>query len=188
MRLLIIGGGGREHALVWKLSQSEKVTAIYVAPGNGGTSYEKSQNISIQSSDVEGLVAFATENKIDFTVVGPEEPLSLGVVNAFQKAGLKIFGPNRNAARLETSKVFAKNLMMFSGIPTASSMTFQQEQQANAYIDQQNKPLVVKASGLAAGKGVIVCDNADEAKIAVRQATHHRRKTDRQRSFRDGFL
>jgi phosphoribosylamine--glycine ligase / phosphoribosylformylglycinamidine cyclo-ligase len=169
MKLLVIGGGGREHALVWKLSQSEKVTAIYVAPGNGGTSYEKAQNIPIQSSDAEGLVAFATENKIDFTVVGPEEPLSLGVVNAFQKAGLKIFGPTRNAARLETSKVFAKNLMMFSGIPTASSMTFQQEQQANAYIDQQNKPLVVKASGLAAGKGVIVCDNADEAKIAVKR-------------------
>jgi phosphoribosylamine--glycine ligase / phosphoribosylformylglycinamidine cyclo-ligase len=169
MKLLVIGGGGREHALVWKLSQSEKITTIYVAPGNGGTTYEKSQNVSIQNSDVEGLVAFAIENKIDFTVVGPEEPLSLGVVNAFQKAGLKIFGPTRNAARLETSKVFAKNLMMFSGIPTASSMTFQQEGQANAYIDQQSKQLVVKASGLAAGKGVIVCDNADEAKIAVKR-------------------
>ena len=169
MKLLVIGGGGREHALVWKLSQSEKVTTIYVAPGNGGTNYEKSQNVSIQASDVEGLVAFATEKKIDFTVVGPEEPLSLGVVNAFQKAGLKIFGPTRNAARLETSKVFAKNLMMFSGIPTASSVTFQQEQQAYAYIDAQSKPLVVKASGLAAGKGVIVCDNADEAKEAVKR-------------------
>jgi phosphoribosylamine--glycine ligase / phosphoribosylformylglycinamidine cyclo-ligase len=169
MKLLVIGGGGREHALVWKLSQSQKVERIFVAPGNGGTALDKSENIAIQSSDVEGLVNFATENKIDFTVVGPEEPLSLGVVNTFQKANLKIFGPTRNAARLETSKVFAKNLMMFSGIPTASSMTFQQEQQANAYIDEQNKPLVVKASGLAAGKGVIVCDNAEEAKVAVKR-------------------
>jgi phosphoribosylamine--glycine ligase / phosphoribosylformylglycinamidine cyclo-ligase len=169
MKLLVIGGGGREHALVWKLSQSQKVEKIFVAPGNGGTALDKSENITIQSSDIEGLVKFATDNKIDFTIVGPEEPLSLGVVNTFQKANLKIFGPTRNAARLETSKVFAKNLMMFSGIPTASSMTFQQEQQANAYIDQQNKPLVVKASGLAAGKGVIVCDNADEAKAAVKR-------------------
>ncbi len=169
MKLLVIGGGGREHALVWKLSQSEKVTKIFVAPGNGGTALDKSENVNIQSSDVEGLVKFATETKIDFTVVGPEEPLSLGVVNAFQKVGLKIFGPTRNAARLETSKVFAKNLMMFSNIPTASSATFQQEAQANAYIDQQHKPLVVKASGLAAGKGVIVCDNTDEAKAAVRR-------------------
>ncbi len=169
MKLLVIGGGGREHALAWKLAQSDKVTKIFVAPGNGGTVLDKSENVNIQSSDVEGLVKFATENKIDFTVVGPEEPLSLGVVNAFQKANLKIFGPTRNAARLETSKIFAKNLMMFSGIPTASFMMFQQEQPANAYIDQQSKPLVVKASGLAAGKGVIVCDNADEAKIAVKR-------------------
>jgi phosphoribosylamine--glycine ligase / phosphoribosylformylglycinamidine cyclo-ligase len=169
MKLLVIGGGGREHALVWKLAQSEKVTKIFVAPGNGGTVLDKSENITVQSSDIEGLVTFALENKIDFTIVGPEEPLSLGVVNAFQKAGLKIFGPTRNAARLETSKVFAKNMMMFSGIPTASSMTFQQEAQAYAYIDGQNKPLVVKASGLAAGKGVIVCDTADDAKLAVKR-------------------
>jgi phosphoribosylamine--glycine ligase / phosphoribosylformylglycinamidine cyclo-ligase len=169
MKVLVIGGGGREHALVWKLSQSEKVTKIFVAPGNGGTELEKSQNIKVSSNDVEGLVKFATENKIDLTVVGPEEPLSLGVVNAFQKVGLTIFGPTRNAARLETSKVFAKNLMMFSSIPTASSATFQQEAQAITYIDTQQKPLVVKASGLAAGKGVIVCDTADEAKAAVRR-------------------
>ncbi len=169
MKVLVIGGGGREHALVWKLSQSEKVTKIFVAPGNGGTVLDKSENIKVQSNDVEGLVKFAADNKIDLTLVGPEEPLSLGVVNAFQKVGLKIFGPTRNAARLETSKVFAKNLMMFSGIPSASSATFAQEAQANAYIEQQHKPLVVKASGLAAGKGVMVCDTIDEAKAAVKR-------------------
>jgi phosphoribosylamine--glycine ligase/phosphoribosylformylglycinamidine cyclo-ligase len=171
MKLLVIGGGGREHALVWKLAQSEKVTKIFVAPGNGGTTLDKSENVKVSSNDVEGLVKFATENKIDFTIVGPEEPLSLGVVNAFQKANLKIFGPTRNAARLETSKVFAKNLMMFSGVPTASSAAFQPQQEAQAisYIEQQGKALVVKASGLAAGKGVIVCNTADEAKQAVKR-------------------
>jgi phosphoribosylamine--glycine ligase / phosphoribosylformylglycinamidine cyclo-ligase len=125
--------------------------------------------LNVQSSDVEGLVEFALDTKIDFTIVGPEEPLSLGVVNAFQKVNLKIFGPTRNAARLETSKIFAKNMMQFSGIPTASFAMFQQEQQANTYIDAQKGPLVVKASGLAAGKGVIVCNTADEAKNAVKR-------------------
>ncbi|MGL4611637.1 MAG: phosphoribosylamine--glycine ligase, partial [Trueperaceae bacterium] len=169
MKLLVIGGGGREHALVWKLAQSQSVEKIFVAPGNGGTAFGKSENITIKSSDVEGLVKFARGKEIDFTIVGPEEPLSLGVVNAFQKANLKIFGPNRNAARLETSKFFSKNLMSLSNIPTASYMMFQQEAPAYAYIEGQHKPLVVKASGLAAGKGVIVCDTADEAKAAVKR-------------------
>jgi phosphoribosylamine--glycine ligase / phosphoribosylformylglycinamidine cyclo-ligase len=169
MKLLIIGGGGREHALVWKLSQSSKIEHIFVAPGNGGTPSAKSTNVPIHASAIPNLVQFATKNAIDLTIVGPEEPLALGVVNAFQQAELKIFGPNRTAARLESSKAFAKNFMRFYKIPTAEFNIFNlnQVKDAEKYVETLDRPVVVKAHGLAAGKGVLICENLAEAKKAI---------------------
>lgn len=162
--VLIIGSGGREHALGWKLSQSRHVKKVYFAPGNGGTL----ENVDIRQNNIEGLVAFAKKLPDDcLTVVGPEESLSLGVVNAFTKEGLRIFGPTKEAAMLESSKVFAKEFMKKAGIPTADFATFSDAADAKDYIKKQGKPLVVKADGLAAGKGVIVCDNALQAIDAV---------------------
>lgn len=171
MKLLVIGGGGREHALVWKLAQSPKVSHIFVAPGNGGTQSDKSSNVDIQANNIPALVSFALSQKIDLSLVGPEEPLAFGVVNSFQQAGLKIFGPNRSAARLEASKAFAKNLMRFYKIPTADFAIFTvgQVKAAEKYIDDLNKPLVVKVHGLAAGKGVLMCKTPAEAKQAVQR-------------------
>lgn len=162
MDVLIIGSGGREHALGWKISQSKKVNKIYFAPGNGGTS----ENVDIKQNDVAGLVKFA-KGKDLLTIVGPEEPLSLGVVDAFEKEGMRIFGPSKSAAMLEASKAFAKEFMRDAGIPTADFAIFTDAKKARDYIARQKKPLVVKADGLAAGKGVVVCDNADEAGAAV---------------------
>lgn len=162
MDVLIIGSGGREHALGWKISQSKRVNKIYFAPGNGGTS----ENIGVRQNDIAGLVKFA-KGKDLLTIVGPEEPLSLGVVDAFEKEGLRIFGPSKGAAMLEASKAFAKEFMREAGIPTADFAIFTDAQNARDYIAKQDKPLVVKADGLAAGKGVVVCDNADEAIAAV---------------------
>jgi len=162
--VLVIGSGGREHALGWKLSQSPHVKKIYHAPGNGGTS----ENINIRHNDVDGLVSFAKKIGMDcLAVVGPEESLSLGVVDAFAKEGLRIFGPTKQAAMLEASKVFAKEFMKSAGIPTAAFATFSDAGKARDYIKGHDGSVVVKADGLAAGKGVIVCDTAAQALDAV---------------------
>ncbi|OJZ07816.1 MAG: phosphoribosylamine--glycine ligase [Thiobacillus sp. 63-78] len=166
MKLLVIGSGGREHALAWKLAQSPKVSQVYVAPGNGGTATE-SGLLNVPISAIPALVEFARREEIALTVVGPEAPLAAGVVDAFRAAGLKIFGPSAAAAQLESSKDFAKQFMARHGIPTAAFGTFTDAAAAHAYIDEHGAPIVVKADGLAAGKGVVVATSADEAHAAV---------------------
>lgn len=170
MKVLIIGGGGREHALVWKLGQSEKVAQIFVAPGNAGTAVS-AQNIPIKDSDIDELLNFAQEKQIDLTVVGPEVPLALGIVDAFQAAGLAIFGPTQAAAQLEASKAFAKAFMQDLGIPTAVSHTVTDYETAVGALREAplRDGIVVKASGLAAGKGVVVCDDVAQAEAALRE-------------------
>jgi phosphoribosylamine--glycine ligase len=170
MRVLIIGGGGREHALAWKVASSPRVQQVYVAPGNAGTAREPhTTNIAIDVEDVQGLVAFATEHSVDLTIVGPEAPLVIGVVDAFQSAGLACFGPSRAAARLEGSKSFNKDFLARHGIPTADYATFTDADAAESYIRERGAPIVVKADGLAAGKGVILADDEDQAVRAARQ-------------------
>ncbi|MCF7872596.1 MAG: phosphoribosylamine--glycine ligase [Candidatus Omnitrophica bacterium] len=166
MKVLVVGSGAREHCLVDKLFQSPKVDKVYIAPGNGGTS-QLGENIDIKSDDIESLIEFAVANDIGFTVVGPELPLAKGVVDKFKKKGLKIFGPNQELAKLESSKVFAKELMRKYNIPTANFRVFGQPDLAKEYLKKVNFPVVVKADGLAAGKGVIVCGNKEEAKMAI---------------------
>ncbi|MFT4243680.1 MAG: phosphoribosylamine--glycine ligase [Acidovorax sp.] len=166
MKVLVIGGGGREHAMAWKLSQSPKVTKVYVAPGNGGTALNpKLENVSI--SDVQALRAWAQEQKIGLTVVGPEAPLAAGVVDEFRAHGLKIFGPTKAAAQLESSKAFSKAFMRRHGIPTADYDTFTDPAAAHAFVDRLGAPIVIKADGLAAGKGVVVAMTLQEAHDAV---------------------
>ena len=168
MKVLVIGSGGREHALAWKLSQSPKCTEVFVAPGNPGTAQEaKISNVDIQVEDIAGLVAFAQQNQIELTVVGPEVPLVLGVVDAFEAAGLRCFGPSKEAARLEASKSFTKDFLARHQIPTAAYQVFADVAEAKAYINEQGAPIVVKADGLAAGKGVIVAMTIAEAEAAV---------------------
>jgi len=166
MNILIIGSGGREHTLVWKIARSPRVKKIYCAPGNGGIS-QVAECPPIQATDVPALVNFVWDKKIDFTVVGPEASLAAGIVDEFRKEGLRIFGPTKAAAELEASKVFAKRIMRKYGIPTGEGEIFDQPEAAIAYIREKNVPLVVKADGLAAGKGVIVCPTAQEAESAV---------------------
>ncbi len=166
MRVLVIGGGGREHALVWKISQSPIVTDIYCAPGNAGSA-EISNNVPIAADQIDQLLEFAETNEIGLTVVGPEQPLVMGIVDRFQEKGLRIFGPTALAAELEGSKAFSKDLMKKYGLPTAEYETFTSRELAHRYVDQKNRPLVVKASGLAAGKGVILCQNREEGLRAV---------------------
>jgi phosphoribosylamine--glycine ligase len=166
MRILVIGSGGREHALVWKIAQSKLADKIFCAPGNGGIS-QQAECIDIKAEDIQGLLEFARKEKIDFTVVGPEAPLSLGIVDEFLNYGLRIFGPNKKAAQLEASKVFAKELMAKYKVPTADFKIFDQAEEAKKYIDKIGAPCVVKADGLAQGKGVIVAKSIDEAKQAV---------------------
>ncbi len=167
MNVLVIGGGGREHALAWKLAASEKVQHVYVAPGNGGTALDKRlTNVAI--TDPEKLADFAVAEKVGLTVVGPEAPLSQGVVDIFRARGLRIFGPTKAAAQLESSKAFAKDFMKRHGIPTAAYETFSDPAAAHAYIDRLGAPIVVKADGLAAGKGVVVAMTLEEAHEAVR--------------------
>ncbi len=162
MKILVIGGGGREHALAWKLSQSPKTHKIYVAPGNGGTAADvRFENVNI--SDVHELSEWAIAQKIALTVVGPEVPLAAGVVDEFRKRGLRIFGPTQAAAQLESSKAFSKAFMKRHGIPTAEYETFSDPVAAHAYVDQKGAPIVVKADGLAAGKGVVVAMTVAEA-------------------------
>ena len=169
MNILIIGGGGREHALAWKAAQSEKVTHVFVAPGNAGTAIEnKVSNVAINVGDIPALKAFAIENKIDLTIVGPEDPLCDGIVDEFESVDLRCFGPRRSAAILEGSKTFAKNFMSRHGIPTASSDTFTQMDPAITWIKEKGAPIVVKADGLAAGKGVVIAQTVDEAIRAVK--------------------
>ena len=166
MKLLVIGSGGREHALAWKLAQSPRIQKVFVAPGNGGTAREEGlENVDLPT--FSDLIAFAQKEDIAFTVVGPEAPLAAGVVDAFQAAGLRIFGPVRAAAQLESSKDFAKQFMVKYGIPTAKYQTFTDAAAAHAYIDAEGAPIVVKADGLAAGKGVVVAQTAEEAHAAV---------------------
>lgn len=168
MNVLVIGSGGREHALAWKLSQSPKSTAVYVAPGNPGTANEPGiSNVDIKVEDIEGLVAFAKDNAIDLTVVGPEVPLVMGVVDAFTAAGLRCFGPSKAAAELEASKSYTKEFLARHQIPTAAYQVFTDVSDAKAYIQAQGAPIVVKADGLAAGKGVIVAMTEQEAIDAV---------------------
>jgi len=169
MNILVIGGGGREHALAWKAAQSENVNVVYVAPGNAGTAHEeKLINIDINAEDIDALKQFALQNEIALTIVGPEAPLVNGVVDIFQAAGLKIFGPSRGAAQLEGSKAFTKDFLARNNIPTAAYGNFTDEAEAIAYIKQQGAPIVIKADGLAAGKGVILAQTEDEAIDAVK--------------------
>jgi phosphoribosylamine--glycine ligase len=168
MDILIIGSGGREHSLAWKLKQSPKVRKIYIAPGNGGT-HAVGEDVAIEATDVEKLLAFALEKKIGLTVVGPENPLALGVVDAFQTKGLVIFGPTKAAAQVESSKAFAKNLMQEAGVPTAEFGTFKNEQDAFAYVQKRGAPIVIKDSGLVFGKGVRVCQSVPEAETALKE-------------------
>jgi len=168
MQILVVGSGGREHALAWKLMQSPKVDQIFVAPGNGGTA-AFTQNVNIPVTAIAGLVDFARRSAIDLTIVGPEVPLVNGIVDTFQTAGLRAFGPSAAAARLEGSKAFAKEFMIAEGIPTAPARIFDDYEAARAFLAQHTGPIVVKASGLAAGKGVILCDTAEEAQTALHQ-------------------
>jgi phosphoribosylamine---glycine ligase len=166
MKVLVIGGGGREHALAWKLAQSPKVQAVYVAPGNGGTALDaRLENVPV--TDVVKLREWAQQEKIALTVVGPEQPLAAGVVDEFRAHGLRIFGPTQAAAQLESSKAFSKAFMQRHGIPTAEYQTFSDPAEAHAYVDRQGAPIVVKADGLAAGKGVVVAMTAQEAHEAI---------------------
>ena len=171
MKVLIIGGGGREHALAWKIAQSPRVGEVFVAPGNAGTALEpKVRNVELGAEDVPALVDFARSSGIDLTVVGPEAPLVKGVVDAFREAGLRCFGPSRSAAELEGSKAFAKQFLERHGIPTAAFRTFSDLEAARDYIRERGAPIVVKADGLAAGKGVTVARSIDEALRAAEDA------------------
>lgn len=173
MKILIIGGGGREHALAWKLAQSPRVTGLYCAPGNAGIG-QHAACVPISATDLPGLKTFAQEEAIDLTVVGPEAPLALGIADLFRRSKLKIFGPTGNAAKIEASKSFAKNLMVRQGIPTAESRTFDDVGPAFAYVETRTPPVVVKADGLAQGKGVVVAGTRQEARDAVsRMLEHH---------------
>jgi phosphoribosylamine--glycine ligase len=167
MKVLVIGSGGREHALLWKLAQSSRVTQLYCAPGNGGTA-EYAENVPLQVEDISGLVEFARKRAVDLTIVGPEAPLVAGIVDAFREQGLKVFGPSRQAAALEGSKVFAKELMKKYGIPTGDFRVVTNMAEAQPLLGQFGYPVVIKADGIAAGKGVIIAKNNTEAEAAVR--------------------
>ncbi|EJL6589848.1 phosphoribosylamine--glycine ligase [Vibrio cholerae] len=168
MQVLIIGSGGREHALAWKVAQNPQVDTIYVAPGNAGTALEhKVQNVNIGITDIPALVAFAQDKAIELTIVGPEAPLVIGVVDAFRAAGLPIFGPTQGAAQLEGSKAFTKDFLARHNIPTAAYANFTEIEPALAYVREKGAPIVVKADGLAAGKGVIVAMTLQEAEDAI---------------------
>lgn len=168
MKILVVGGGAREHALIWKIKQSPLVTKVFAAPGNAGIA-EIAECVSIKVEDVQGLLDFATREKIDLTVVGPEIPLVLGIQNLFQQKGLKVFGPSKEAAYLEGSKVFSKQMMTKYGIPTARYEIFSNAKEAKHYVIETEMPVVIKADGLAAGKGVLICETAEQAVTAVTQ-------------------
>ena len=168
MKILVVGGGGREHAIIRKLRENPEAETIYCAPGNGGIAAD-AECVPIKATDLDGMVAFAKEHAVDLAVVAPDDPLALGMVDAMNAAGVRTFGPNKAAARIEGSKVFAKNLMEKYGIPTAKYRTFDSASEAVAYIETQNAfPTVVKADGLALGKGVVIARDLAEAKDVVR--------------------
>jgi phosphoribosylamine--glycine ligase len=174
MNILIIGSGGREHALAWKIAQSPRVERVFVAPGNAGTGAD-AENVPLAADDFAGLIRFARDHEVALTIVGPEAPLAAGVVDAFQAEGLRIFGPGKAAAELEGSKVFCKDLLRAADVPSAEYWTFDDGQSAAKFLrDREDVPIVVKADGLAAGKGVIVCDHRDQALDAVRRITEAR--------------
>ena len=166
MKLLVIGSGGREHALAWRLAQSPNVQCVYVAPGNAGTAHEDGL-VNIDITDIDALIAFAKKENIHLTVIGPEAPLAAGIVDQFQTAGLKIFGPTRAAAQLESSKDFAKQFMVRHAIPTSRYATFTNLADATRYVESEGAPIVIKADGLAAGKGVVVAMTLEEAHAAL---------------------
>ena len=161
VKILVVGGGGREHALAWKLQQSPQVDAIFCAPGNAGTE-ELGENVPLLPNDSRGLRKFARENQIDLTVVGPDDPLAAGLVDEFHEDKLRIFGPSKAAARLESSKVFAKQLMRGAGVPTAMAGVFDDSRKACRFAEKLHYPVVIKADGLAAGKGVVIAPDAGE--------------------------
>ena len=167
MKVLITGSGGREHAIAWKVAQSPKVDKIYCAPGNAGIA-ELAQCVDIGVMDFDGLTKFAKENEIDLTIIGPDDPLAAGAVDAFEAAGLRVFGPRKNAAILEGSKAFSKDLMKKYNIPTAAYETFDSAEKALAYLETADMPIVLKADGLALGKGVLICKTREEAKQGVK--------------------
>jgi len=167
MKVLVVGGGGREHALVWKIAQSSKVSAIYCAPGNPGMK-KLATSVNIAADDIKAMADFAEKNNIDLTVVGPEAPLVAGIADEFERRGLNIFGPSKAAAQIEGSKVFSKNLMKKYNIPTAEYCVFEEPEAAMDYINSSTVPMVIKAEGLAAGKGVIIAHDKETAKAAVR--------------------
>ena len=173
MNVLVVGNGGREHALAWKLSQSSRCDRVFVAPGNAGTAID-AENIDIPTDDIPRLIEFAKQNQVGLTVIGPEAPLALGIVDAFQEAGQRVFGPAKNAAELEASKVFCKNLLRQADVPTADYQVFRDAETAERFIvdryrDATEVPVVIKADGLAAGKGVIVCSTQEEAIEAIQR-------------------
>ena len=172
MKVMIIGSGAREHALAWKISQSPRLKKLYIAPGNGGTE-EIAENVPIRVEDIDKLILFAKEEKVDITVVGPDNPLANGIVDSFQEAGLRIFGPTRNAAEIETSKLFAKNAMYKKQVPTASHRFFTGYKSALNYLERCKKPVVLKVNGLALGKGVHICKDLEEARKALRDIMIH---------------
>lgn len=173
MKILVIGSGGREHALVWKLASSPRVSKLYCAPGNAGIS-QLATCVPLSATDLTGLKTFAEQEAVDLTVVGPEAPLALGIADLFRENKLKVFGPTRNAAKIESSKTFAKNLMMRQRIPTAAAQTFETVRPALDYLEQSSLPIVVKADGLAQGKGVVVARTAQDARDAVLNMLEHR--------------
>jgi phosphoribosylamine--glycine ligase len=166
VKILVVGSGGREHALAWKLQQSAGVDRIFCAPGNAGTA-ETGENVEIKAADLAALARFAKENRIGLTVVGPDDPLAAGIVDVFESEGLRIFGPTKLAARLESSKIFAKELMRAKKIPTARAAIFEKQEAAFAFLKESHFPIVIKADGLALGKGVIVAKDVVEARAAV---------------------
>jgi len=173
MKVLVIGSGGREHALVWKIRQSPRVRRVYCAPGNGGIA-ELAELVPISADDVGALVRFARDERVDLTVVGPELPLTLGIVDELTRHGLRVFGPNREGAQLEGSKVFTKELLRRQGIPTGYFSSFTDADEAKQYVKEVGPPLVVKADGLAAGKGVVICHTVKEAEDAVEEILRSR--------------
>jgi phosphoribosylamine--glycine ligase len=166
MKVLLIGGGGREHAIAWKLAQSRNLSKLYIAPGNPGTA-QCGENINIKDTDIDRLLQFAKEQKVELLVVGPEEPLTMGIVDKFEAAGIKAFGPSEGAAQLEADKAFAKQLMRAASISTAEAKIFDKFSDARTYIASRDEPLVVKAAGLAKGKGVFVCDDPSDGILAA---------------------
>lgn len=168
MKILVVGTGAREHAIVWKLLQNKNITKLYCASGNAGIG-ELVECVPIAPTDIENLVRFAKEKEIDLTVVGMDDPLVMGIVDAFEKEGLRIFGPNKEAAQLEGSKSFSKNLMKKYNIPTAKYESFNNIEKANAYIQNITPPIVIKADGLALGKGVYICQSIKEARRSFKR-------------------